>query len=348
MPPDEPNPKQEQKLEDRIKRLEDEIKRVKARDMEDKIKELKEEMETLDLWLTVASENGVFTNEGHTSINQQSDANQPKSISNTEEGCIGVPKSFKEAQEYMKLVWDRLYAEEKHMSEGSTGQDNKPEESKDANDDTRSGVMLSIGDCETYLSKVFEFYNRSIKEFSRKRWGINRLLINGVHIIGYLTLLLILTVLATLVWNVHTYLNIGLLDNRYSMVIYAATVIGFIGGITRSMYNIVHEVRLRVFRRASWAEYIMAPFIGGSLAFIITIGIIAGLITDIQPIPLQGQTGQEQQNIQTERSMQQPYGLYLIAFATGLFWRNAINKLRNILGEKGGLEDRDGDIRRIE
>ncbi|MEM2856238.1 MAG: hypothetical protein QW416_03965 [Candidatus Nitrosocaldaceae archaeon] len=288
---------------------------------DEKIKELKKDIEILDLWLTVASENGVFADE-KTMGDKQSDTDQSKTY--IEPLCADIPKSFKQAQDYLKLVWDRLYMEEK-QGEGVqqvTGQDNT----------TKSNRMLTIGDCEILLSKVDEFYNRSIKNLDRKK----RFLINGLDIIGYLIGMLILTVLATLVWNVHNYLNMGLFASKYSMIVYFATIIGFIGGITRSMYNIVYEVRMRVFRRASWAEYILAPFIGGTLAFITTVAIIAGLITDIQP------TSPEEQNIQ------QPYGVYVIAFATGLFWRNALNKLSNIVGVKGGLEDKDGNIRRIE
>ncbi|GBC73246.1 hypothetical protein HRbin04_00643 [archaeon HR04] len=299
--------------------------------IDEKIKELKDDIEILDRWLTIASENGVFADE-ETMRDKQSNTNQSQPISNPK--CADIPKSFKEAQEYLKLVWDRLYQEEHQGKYGQhvAGQAN-----------TMNSGMLTIGDCETCLSKVLEFYSRSIKKLDRKK----RFLINGLHIIGYLTTMLILTVLATLIWNAHNHLNMGLFDTRYSMVIYSATVIGFIGGIIRSMYNIVYEVRMRVFRRASWAEYTMAPFIGGSLAFIVTVGIIGGLITDIQPT-LQEQTEETKQSEQKQQNIQQPYGFYIIAFATGLFWRNALNKLSSIVGVKGRLEDRDGNIKRIE
>lgn len=287
--------------------------------IDEKIKELKEELEVLDRWLTIASENGVFADE-ETMKNKQPNTNQTQSI-NPPKDCIDIPKSFKEAQDYLKLVWDRLY-------EANT---------------MKSNQTLTIGDCEIYLSKVFEFYNRSIKKLNRKK----RFFINGLHVIGYLTSMLILTVLATLIWNVHDHLNMGLFDTKYSMVIYSATVIGFSGGITRGMYNIVYEVRIRVFRMASWAEYTMAPFIGGSLAFIVTIGIIGGLITDMQPT-LEEQTEQIKQYEQKYQNIQQPYGIYIIAFATGLFWKNALNKLSSIVGVKGRLEDKDGEIKRIE
>lgn len=347
----EPNQPQKQeqlqRLEECIKNLEDKIDKLIAKDREEKKKELKKEIEVLDLWITVASENGVFNQikpkeepikPKEEPIQQQAGSTQH--ISNyTNKGYIDVPKSFEEAQEYLKLVWNSLYEEDKHAGkEDGTVHDNKPEANKRTNDNSReSSVILSIGECETYLSKVFEFYNESIEKLSK----IQKFLIKGGHIIAYLTGILIFTIFATLVWNVHNYLNVGLFDKEYSMVIYNATIIGFVGGIVRSMYNIIHEVRFRVFRRASWAEYVMAPFIGGSFAFIITIGIIAGLIPE---------TGQEQpQQQQTaQQKIKQPYGMYIIAFAMGVFWRNAINKLKNIVDEKGGLEEKDGKIIRIE
>ncbi|MEM4443639.1 MAG: hypothetical protein QW593_05305 [Candidatus Nitrosocaldus sp.] len=102
------------------------------------------------------------------------------------------------------------------------------------------------------------------------------------------------------------------------------------------MYNIIHEARMGVFRRASWAEYASAQFIRDILAFVITIGIIGGIINDLQPASQQG--GQEQE----QRA--QPYGLYVIAFAAGMFWRNAINRIYSILEKGPKYEDKDGKI----
>ncbi|MEM0029779.1 MAG: hypothetical protein QXN32_02545 [Candidatus Nitrosocaldus sp.] len=95
----------------------------KMKELEDKIKELRNEIEVLDLWLTIASENGVFSkgSEGSNDSSSQS-----------------ILKTFEEAQEQLKDVWDKLY--------------------KTSN----SSSSINIRDYETTLSCIFEFYNSKI------------------------------------------------------------------------------------------------------------------------------------------------------------------------------------------
>ncbi len=259
---------------------------------DDKIKELKEDIEILDLWLTVASENGVFKSYLSKQQQQQPECYDPK-----------IPHNFEEAQKYLKEVWNKLYK--------TNEQD--------------------IGYCETTLSNILEFYSRQIECLSRwKRFYM----IYGGHILLYLLGLLATVVFATLVYNIQGHLsNVVMLDN-YSRILYNSTVLGFIAGILRSIYNVVHEVRVRVFRRASWPEYVASPFIAGILAFAITLAIIAGLLTGIQPI-------QQQQQQQQQLN---PYGVYVIALVSGLFWSKSINILRKLLGEEPKVEEKEGKL----
>ncbi|MEM0364324.1 MAG: hypothetical protein QXS98_00110 [Candidatus Nitrosocaldus sp.] len=295
--------------DDKIKELKNEIDKIKK--LDDKIKELKNEIEVLDLWLTIASENGVFS-KGSTYSSSQSTSTPSSRPDNCSKGSNGsssqsIPKTFEEAQEQLKDVWNRLYQ-------------------------TSNSPSFNIGECETTLSRIFEFYNRAVANLRLRE----RFLLSGGHLLIYLASLLVVTVYSVLVLNIHAYMP-SLNSDQYNIILYYSTVIGFIAGILRSMYNILHEARMRVFRRASWVEYISAPFIGGILAFGITIGIIGGIINDLQPASEQG--GQEQR----QRQPVQPYGLYVIAFAAGMFWRNAINKIYSIL-EGPKYEDKDGKI----
>jgi len=288
---------------------------------DDKIKELKKDIEILDLWLTVASENGVFNTNNKKNppdkCNQQSKCDDPK-----------IPCNFEEAQKCLKEVWDWLY---------KTDKTNKEDNDKD------------IGYCETTLSSVLEFYNRQIEGLGRwKRFYM----IYGGHILLYLLGLLAAVVFITLVYNIHDHLfNVVRLSN-YGEILYNSTVLGFIAGILRSMYNVVHEARVKVFRRASWPEYVAAPFIAGVLAFVIALTIIAGLLTGIQPVAIVEQQQQQQQQQQQNQPAQQqqqsqqqnPYGIYVIALASGLFWNKSINILRKLLGEEPNIEEKEGKL----
>ena len=270
-----------------------------AKSTDDKIKELKEDIEILDLWLTVASENGVFNK--CNSNQQQCNSNQQQCNSNQQQK---IPRNFEEAQTCLKQVWDNLYK--------TKGED--------------------IGYCETTLSNVLEFYNRQIESLGRRK---RFYMIYGGHILLYLLGLLAAVVFATLVYNIQDHIfNVVRLSN-YGEILYNSTVLGFIAGIFRSMYNVIHEARVRVFRRASWPEYVAAPFIAGILAFVIALAIIAGLLTGIQPVSVQQPQQQQQQN---------PYGIYVIALASGLFWNKSINILRKLLGEEPEIEEKEGKL----
>jgi len=290
-----------------------------AKSTDDKIKELKEDIEILDLWLTVASENGVFNMNkkcksppDNTKCNNNQQSSNPNTLSsnqNQQSKCNDpkIPSNFEEAQKCLKEVWNRLY------------KTNKEDKEQD------------IGYCETTLSNILEFYSRQIEDLSKwKRFYM----IYGGHILLYLLGLLVAVVFATLVYNIQDHLfNVVRLGN-YGEILYNSTVLGFIAGILRSMYNVVHEARVRVFRRASWPEYVAAPFIAGILAFVIALAIIAGLLTGIQQ---QSQQPQQQQQ-------QNPYGVYVIALASGLFWNKSINILRKLLGEESKMEEKEGKL----
>ncbi len=281
-----------------------------AKSIDDKIKELKEDIEILDLWITVASENGVFN------TNKKSETPDNTKRNNDQQKCdCKIPDNFEEAQKCLKEVWNKLY---KTNNKGDNEQD--------------------IGYCETTLSNVLEFYNRQVDGLSRwKRFYI----ISGGHILLYLLGLLVAVVFATLVYNIQDHLfNVVRLDN-YGGILYNSTVLGFIAGLFRSIYNVVHEARVRVFRRASWPEYVAAPFIAGILAFVITLAIIAGLLTGIQPVQPQQQQNQPSQQ---EQRQQNPYGIYVIAFVSGLFWNKSINILRKLFGEENKVEEKEGKL----
>ena len=103
---------------------------VKALSIEDKIKELKGDIEVLDLWFTVTSENGVF-NTNNRDKNQNNQCKDPK-----------IPSTFEGAQACLKEVWNKLYNAKQIDQNGDTEKDD------------------IVGYCETTLSNILEFYNR--------------------------------------------------------------------------------------------------------------------------------------------------------------------------------------------
>lgn len=279
--------------------------------IDDKIKELKNEIEVLDLWMTIGIENGIFSDGSKQCCcdNENHRYNQPN---NPSCDCkIEIPCSLDKALGDLKCVWDKLYKES-------------------GNKDDKGNI---IGECETKLSAVLEFYSKKVKCL-----GIWRrfYMIYGGHILAYLLGLLVFTAYVTLVhYQRLAYIYPITLDPNYGLILYNSTILGFVAGIMRSIYNLINEARLKVFRRASWSEYVAAPFIAGLLAFVITLSMISGL-ESIQPVQQQQQQQQQQQKT--------PYALYLFAFASGLFWHNALNRIRKILGEEPRLEEREGRL----
>lgn len=67
----------------------------------DKIKELKEEIEILDLWLTVGTENGLFKDMSNKNSNRGDNERSEE------------PKDFNDAQNKLKDIFKQLYSNDK-------------------------------------------------------------------------------------------------------------------------------------------------------------------------------------------------------------------------------------------
>jgi fumarate reductase subunit D len=371
----------------------------------DKIKELKEDLETVDLWLTVAADNGVFSYsynyiyyiDAEDSPQQDSKKIKVKAITDdkgidkvkfilrSEEGqpkkdevekdlnegealyefmfseyttytltlmfkskgitratrkcyitikkdsgqtdlkyevLYDEPKSFHEAQRRLKHIFNELY--------------------------TKDVSKIDIGCCETELSMINKFYHDKIKEKSI-RWRLFR-----VYAIHIPIVLIALGILATLIMFNKNWINIyQILDipdtvigniNLGKLSIYA--YIGFIAGIIRGLFNIAHATQMRVYRKTADIMYFSGPFISTAFAVIIVFAVYAGLV---QPSAVQSTQAQQQtqQSTQTQQE-RQPLGAYILAFASGLFWQEAINKLAKIFNVTKSYTEKDGRIVRLD
>ena len=140
--------------------------------------------------------------------------------------------------------------------------------------------------------------------------------------------LITLGVLAT-IFTFHNSLNIvALLNFDKNIVIYA--YIGFMAGVIKGLYNIAHATRFRVYRKNTDVLYYVGPFIAAVFAVIIALATLVGLVQLIQQ--------------QESPSTQQPNGIYIVAFAAGLFWQESIRKLSNIFGVNERYSEKDGKI----
>jgi len=271
-----------------------------------KIEKLRQDLETLDMWLTIAAENGLFYD---SCTKPSKDCNQGDQQQSTKEQQSQSPKecepvkNFEDAQKRLKEVFKKLYSK----------LDN-----------------IDIGYCETSLSHVNKFYHDKI---SSKPLSWRLRIVYAIHI---WLVLITLGVLAT-IFTFHNSLNIvALLNFDKNIVIYA--YIGFMAGVIKGLYNIAHATRFRVYRKNTDVLYYVGPFIAAAFAVIIALATLVGLV---QPTQQQESSSTQQQE---SSSTQQPNGIYIVAFTAGLFWQESIRKLSNIFGVKERYSEKDGKI----
>jgi len=216
------------------------------------------------------------------------------------ESSAPIPSNFKEAQDMLKTVFNELYCKDN----------------------------IDVGLCETYLSKVNLFYNNTLQKKTRQ-WKFTN--IYGGYVIIYLGLLL---VSFTYLLSFDMFSKIEIHSNR---VLFEAALMGFLGGLTKSSYDLLNAVKLRVYRRANDINYFLGPFIGAVFGFIGVLIILSGLNIETT------QTDQTQ----TTQSYN-PNGLYVIAFASALFWERIIDKLKSIIGDKMNIKENEGVLKKQE
>lgn len=225
-------------------------------DYNDKIKELKEEIEILDLWLTVGAENDLFKDMSNK--NSNSGGNESS----------GEPKNFNDVQNRLKELFNQLYSND------------KPD----------------IGYCETELSKINKFYHNMISSKSRCwRLRIVYALHIWLTLIalGLISTIFIPYIIPNYLIPLNSRLFFIHQDLTLDKIASYAYV-GFIAGVIKGLYNISYETRFKVYRKSSDVEYYTGPFISAAFATIIVFAVIIGFVQPQLPQQQQLQQGQEQ------------------------------------------------------